>query len=128
VLRAAGVVEARREGSWVYYRLADQLDEVRRAQLKALVGSFSKREVLRQDVERLVRFANPAVTLARAATHTFAGIRPADAPAFLLAQLVGAALATALFRWLSPSVPAVAPELVVPHSSNGPTPRDGGNP
>jgi glycerol uptake facilitator-like aquaporin len=45
-------------------------------------------------------FANPAVTLARAATDTFTGIRPSDAPAFLAAQLVGAALATALFRWL----------------------------
>ena len=45
-------------------------------------------------------FANPAVTLARAATDSFAGIRPADAPAFIAAQLVGAALATAFFRWL----------------------------
>ncbi len=40
-------------------------------------------------------FANPAVTLARAATNTFSGIRPADVPGFLVAQLVGAALATA---------------------------------
>jgi glycerol uptake facilitator-like aquaporin len=45
-------------------------------------------------------FANPAVTLARAASNTFAGIRPQDAPGFILAQLVGAALATGLFRWL----------------------------
>jgi len=45
-------------------------------------------------------FANPAVTLARAATDTFTGIRPADTPAFLAAQLAGAVLATALFRWL----------------------------
>jgi glycerol uptake facilitator-like aquaporin len=45
------------------------------------------------------RFANPAVTLARAATDTFAGIRPMDAPAFVLAQLLGAALA-AVFGWL----------------------------
>jgi glycerol uptake facilitator-like aquaporin len=45
-------------------------------------------------------FANPAVTLARAATDTFAGIRPMDAPAFILAQLLGAACATALFAWL----------------------------
>jgi len=51
-------------------------------------------------------FANPAVTLARAATDTFAGIRPADAPGFIGAQLVGAVAATALFRWLVPSVPA----------------------
>jgi glycerol uptake facilitator-like aquaporin len=48
-------------------------------------------------------FANPAVTLARAATNTFAGIRPVDAPGFIIAQLVGAAAATALFRWLHPA-------------------------
>ncbi len=48
-------------------------------------------------------FANPAVTLARAATDTFAGIRPADAPAFIVAQLLGALAATALFRWLLPA-------------------------
>jgi glycerol uptake facilitator-like aquaporin len=47
-------------------------------------------------------FANPAVTLARSATDTFAGIRPSDAPAFIVAQLLGAAAATALFRWLTP--------------------------
>jgi glycerol uptake facilitator-like aquaporin len=47
-------------------------------------------------------FANPAVTLARSATDTFAGIRPADAPAFIIAQLLGAGAATALFAWLTP--------------------------
>lgn len=47
-------------------------------------------------------FANPAVTLARAATNTFAGIRPIDAPGFVVAQLLGAAAATGLFRWLLP--------------------------
>src|SRR5262249_6737648 len=47
-------------------------------------------------------FANPAVTLARAATNTFAGIRPADAPGFIAAQLCGAIAATALLRWLVP--------------------------
>ncbi|HEX3849454.1 MAG TPA: MIP/aquaporin family protein [Polyangiaceae bacterium] len=47
-------------------------------------------------------FANPAVTLARAATNTFAGIRPVDAPGFIVAQLLGALSATLLFRWLSP--------------------------
>jgi len=50
-------------------------------------------------------FANPAVTLARSATNTFAGIRPADVPGFIIAQLVGAMAATLLFNWLisSPS-------------------------
>ena len=61
-------------------------------------------------------FANPAVTLARAATDTFSGIRPADVPGFIAAQLFGAAAATALFGWLVPSLPAVAPNLVVPHA------------
>ncbi len=50
-------------------------------------------------------FANPAVTFARTLTDTFAGIRPADAPAFIAAQIVGAGLATALFRWLLPPLP-----------------------
>ena len=45
-------------------------------------------------------FANPAVTLARSASDTFAGIRPADAPGFIVAQLAGAAAATLFFRWL----------------------------
>jgi glycerol uptake facilitator-like aquaporin len=48
-------------------------------------------------------FANPAVTLARAFTNSFSGIRPVDAPGFMLMQLIGAAAATALFRWLSKS-------------------------
>jgi glycerol uptake facilitator-like aquaporin len=50
-------------------------------------------------------FANPAVTLARAATDTFAGIRPTDAPAFIVAQLLGAAAATLMFCWLYPAAP-----------------------
>ncbi|MES2105053.1 MAG: aquaporin [Pseudomonadota bacterium] len=47
-------------------------------------------------------FANPAVTLARAASNTFAGIRPADVPGFIAAQFLGAAAATLLFGWLYP--------------------------
>jgi glycerol uptake facilitator-like aquaporin len=57
-------------------------------------------------------FANPAVTLARAASDTFAGIRPADVPAFIVAQLVGAALATLAFRWLVPDLPTVADRVM----------------
>lgn len=45
-------------------------------------------------------FANPAVTLARAASDTFAGIRPANVPGFIIAQFAGAVSATLLFRWL----------------------------
>jgi glycerol uptake facilitator-like aquaporin len=48
-------------------------------------------------------FANPAVTLARSFTDTFAGIRPSDVPGFVVAQLLGAASATLLGRWLWPT-------------------------
>jgi glycerol uptake facilitator-like aquaporin len=61
-------------------------------------------------------FANPAVTLARAASDTFAGIRPVDAPGFIAAQLAGAATATILFRWLVPSLPKDASKVVVEHT------------
>jgi glycerol uptake facilitator-like aquaporin len=57
-------------------------------------------------------FANPAVTLARALTNTFAGIRPADVAGFIAAQFAGTLAATLLFQWLVPVlkvVPAVAP-------------------
>ncbi len=64
-------------------------------------------------------FANPAVTLARSMTDTFAGIRPLDAPAFIAAQLLGAGAATALFRWLAPSLPAVARDVLVQHEQSG---------
>jgi len=66
-------------------------------------------------------FANPAVTLARALTDTFAGIRPADAPGFIVAQIAGAATATVLFRWLVPALPQAADRVVVPRSeTSGP--------
>ena len=62
-------------------------------------------------------FANPAVTLARSFSNTFAGIRPIDAPGFVLAQLAGALAATALFRWLTPTLPKTADEILVPHGN-----------
>ena len=62
-------------------------------------------------------FANPAVTLARALTDTFAGIRPSDVVPFVLAQLTGSIAATAFFAWLVPSLPRSAVSVVVPHSS-----------
>jgi glycerol uptake facilitator-like aquaporin len=58
-------------------------------------------------------FANPAVTLARGFSDTFAGIRPSDVPGFVVAQLLGAAAATAVFRWLVPKN-AAEPALVPP--------------
>ena len=68
-------------------------------------------------------FANPAVTLARAATDSFSGIRPHDAPGFIVAQLVGAAAATLLFRWLVPELPDVAPNVLVEESGARPRAR-----
>jgi len=57
-------------------------------------------------------FANPAVTIARALSDTFAGIRPADVPVFVAAQLGGGLAAVVLFRWMTPSE-ASGPETVL---------------
>jgi len=62
-------------------------------------------------------FANPAVTFARSFTNTFAGIRPANAPAFIMAQIAGALTATALFRWLVPELPQAAEGVLLPHAT-----------
>ncbi|HVL28750.1 MAG TPA: aquaporin [Acidimicrobiales bacterium] len=63
-------------------------------------------------------FANPAVTVARTLSDTFAGIAPASVPAFVLAQVAGAALAIAAIRALYPSMAEVAPDVVLPHPVN----------
>ena len=60
-------------------------------------------------------FANPAVTIARTLTDTFAGIDPADAPAFVAFQAVGAASALVVVRVLYPDVGRVAESVLVPH-------------
>jgi glycerol uptake facilitator-like aquaporin len=62
-------------------------------------------------------FANPAVTIARSLSDTFAGIRPSDVPPFIAAQLAGALAATLLFRWLIPNLSEHADRVVVPHPS-----------
>jgi glycerol uptake facilitator-like aquaporin len=64
-------------------------------------------------------FANPAVTIARAATNTFTGIRPNDVPVFLLAQTVGATAAISLCRWLVPAPPSTAESSIVPCAPGG---------
>lgn len=61
-------------------------------------------------------FANPAVTVARALSDTFAGIRPIDVPGFVVAQCAGAMVATVLFRWLVPPLAETASETVMPRS------------
>lgn len=60
-------------------------------------------------------FANPAVTIARSLSDTFAGIRPQDAPAFVVAQLLGATCATLAFGWLVPAKARRVDTVVVPH-------------
>jgi glycerol uptake facilitator-like aquaporin len=62
-------------------------------------------------------FANPAVTLARSMTNTFAGIRPVDVAPFICAQLMGAFAATLLFQWLIPELPSEAAEVLVEHAN-----------
>ncbi len=62
-------------------------------------------------------FANPAVTFARALSDTFAGIRPADVPGFIVAQFAGAMAAALLFGWLLPALPETPESGVVKDSS-----------
>jgi glycerol uptake facilitator-like aquaporin len=66
-------------------------------------------------------FANPAVTLARAFTNTFAGIRPIDTPAFIFVQILGAFSATIFFRWLARS-PETEAEQAAPTQVPGSAP------
>jgi arsenate reductase len=63
-------------------------------------------------------FANPAVTIGRSLTDTFAGIAPENVPAFVVAQVVGALLAIGVARYLNPHIPAA--DLVVPHEGADP--------
>jgi glycerol uptake facilitator-like aquaporin len=59
-------------------------------------------------------FANPAVTIARSLSDTFAGVRPVDVPPFVVAELAGAIAATFLFRWLVPRSLARAENILIP--------------
>jgi glycerol uptake facilitator-like aquaporin len=65
-------------------------------------------------------FANPAVTIGRSLTDTFAGIAPASVPAFVLAQLVGAGLALGAVRVLYPTMATRAGDVIVPHQEVAP--------
>jgi arsenate reductase len=60
-------------------------------------------------------FANPAVTIGRMFSDTFAGIKPSSAPGFVAFQLIGGAVAVLLIRTLYPDVREVADQVVVPH-------------
>jgi len=59
ILRNAGVVDTRRDGPWVYYRLIDQTDRNCQRQLHTLVGAFAEHAVLREDVKRLLKARGP---------------------------------------------------------------------
>ena len=66
-------------------------------------------------------FANPAITVGRMFSDTFAGIAPASVPAFIVAQLVGGALAIGVIRALYPDItPEEAAEAMVPHEEPSP--------
>lgn len=60
-------------------------------------------------------FANPAVTIARTFSDTFAGIEPASAPAFIIAQLAATGVAVALIRLIYPHIRDVADQVIIPH-------------
>ena len=62
-------------------------------------------------------FANPAVTIGRVFSDTFAGIAPGSVPGFVVAQLVGGAVAVGLVAWLYPHVGESAGDVVVPHTA-----------
>jgi hypothetical protein len=62
-------------------------------------------------------FANPAVTVGRMFSDTFAGIEPASVPGFVAAQLVGGLLGVLLVRALYPDVGTAAHDVVMPHAS-----------
>jgi glycerol uptake facilitator-like aquaporin len=62
-------------------------------------------------------FANPAVTIARCLSDTFAGIRPSDVPWFIVAQFLGAIAATILFRWLVPTLNVRAKQVLLARAS-----------
>jgi ArsR family transcriptional regulator len=59
VLRAAGVVDSRREGTWVHYKLARQADPDCKGLMRSLASGFARRHLLRQDLERVLRKKGP---------------------------------------------------------------------
>ena len=67
-------------------------------------------------------FANPAVTIGRSFSNTFAGIEPASVPGFIAAQLIGAAVALPLVLVIYPNVAEVAGDVIVPHDTTGSRP------
>jgi arsenate reductase len=68
-------------------------------------------------------FANPAVTVGRTLTDTFAGIRPSSAPMFIVMQVLGGLAAVALAHFWNPHIPAA--DLVMPHEAPTPDPSEG---
>ena len=62
-------------------------------------------------------FANPAVTIARTLSDTFAGIEPASAPAFIAAQLAAVAIGAGLIRLIFPHISDIADQVIVPHDN-----------
>jgi glycerol uptake facilitator-like aquaporin len=69
-------------------------------------------------------FANPAVTVARMLSNTFAGIAPSSVPLFVAGQLVGAVLALGVVRLLYPKAEEIAPRILVPRAGSADPPDD----
>ena len=67
-------------------------------------------------------FANPAVTIGRVFSDSFAGIDPASVPGFVGAQVVGGLVGILLVRYLFPDVAGTADDVVVPHTTSSPAP------
>ena len=63
-------------------------------------------------------FANPAVTIARTFSDTFAGIEPASAPAFIAAQTVAVTVAAVVIKAIYPDIEDVADQVIVPHAAD----------
>jgi len=61
-------------------------------------------------------FANPAVTIGRTFSDTFAGIQPSSVPTFIVSQTIGAGIAVLLIRTLYPDIAEVADDVIVPHT------------
>jgi glycerol uptake facilitator-like aquaporin len=93
-----------------------------RRQPKAMPGAVAAYITAAYWFTASTSFANPAVTLARSLTNTFAGIRPSDVPAFIAAQLIGGTAASLLMRWLVP--PLAAPHAVLAHAPSAAEPKE----
>ena len=113
---SAGTVSARSSPPPAWSLVIFALARTGRAALVA--GGRRRLHRRRLLVHQLHRFANPAVTIGRMFSDTFAGIAPTSVPLFIAAQLVGAAVGVGLVLLLYPDAAAAADDVVVPHTTD----------